>query len=155
MKKLLHIKGEPGVGDPGLRDRHKLVLHIFRGECQGPWTKPKKGRTLFSYFQMLVPKQSIWLPVDIIKRPFVRWLERTWGGLLPLREPSVTAAMADKKAIGLLTKKESRCSVHMMLLSLVADDIKRTPLIVHTAKRQMLQDRKAFYFFHLRNMFVF
>ena len=41
-----NIKGEPGVGDPGLWDRHKLLLHIFRGERQGErLPEPKKGRT--------------------------------------------------------------------------------------------------------------
>ena len=38
-------EGEPGVGDPGLGDRHKLLLHIFRGERQRPrLPEPKKGR---------------------------------------------------------------------------------------------------------------
>ena len=43
---MQNIKGEPGVGDPGLWDRHKLLLHIFRGERQGErLPEPKKGRT--------------------------------------------------------------------------------------------------------------
>ena len=45
-----NIKGEPGVGDEGLWDRHKLLLHIVGGERQRPrLPKPAKGRRNFGW----------------------------------------------------------------------------------------------------------
>ena len=39
------IKGEPGVGDPGLWDRHKLLLHLLRGErSRSGLPQPSEGK---------------------------------------------------------------------------------------------------------------
>ena len=39
------IKGEPGVGNPGLWDRHKLLLHLLRGErSRSRLPQPSEGK---------------------------------------------------------------------------------------------------------------
>ena len=37
--------GEPGLGDPGLRDRHQQLLHLLGGQRQGEGQPAQEGRT--------------------------------------------------------------------------------------------------------------
>ena len=65
-------EGEPGVGDPGLWDRHKFLLHIFGGERQRPrLPKPKKGRRDVP-FKILAAKAVD--PFGCLLKPVDKWL---------------------------------------------------------------------------------
>lgn len=84
------IKGEPGVGNPGLWDRHKFLLHLLRGKrSRSGLPQPSEGKRgkihLVSMLLLVLiakmlernnqpDKNSFWQPLESIGRPrrFVR-----------------------------------------------------------------------------------